>query len=907
MKYIEIPGLARLAQQLTHEGPECSVHTRIEAYSCKNIKRDKKLFKQLETAYNDDVSHSPPVPSFAALDREEADMTPFGPLADHAARKTLYLLIATLNVAFPDHEFSDVKPAHFTKEQSGAPVLNALSTTLIAPHRAGERAPRTYSAYPPTSTDFFPSSRPTSSSPAQPLASPLAPPPIVAGTHPSLYRLLDDAIGLPDCEVFAYAPDLEADPHAADFSDDEDDVASAGESDSSDDDGSDGPFAFDDYDVDEERPARPWSPDDAAPRMYGRRHGALLWSSHWFFLNRKLKRILFVSVWARARGAARWAEAGALGGKPLYSSADKLPSISGERFLGWEGAIGAGARAMGLSASARRPEEHSDKHGGGLGVEEREHYGFAERVHSGDVLESTEQTHCESEMKKDVAAEGWRGVAPFCIPTSSQTLWCSGAYRDSRLLSTQKAGTSPRERGADGGGRSREGSMGREGDAEIDGRAGHVIVVSLASLGEVAMPELTTLPPEVLDEIVSWIPLPEDIVSFALTSKTLASVASPRHIHLRDITCTRAALCVWQLLSSDASLARNVRYLTICHAASSDYIVPTPYMQCASDCSHNFADDLGADFAAIDDVMRQGERLMIAALKNMSNLILLEWEDSDANTVIANEETDNQDVWSALATTPVERLVILENGGCAIWYSQVFSVSNLVIFDYTTEIMDWGGDPPVSPDCSQLVALLRDRCPRLQELFLQFTSHPEDGFAPPNLGETLFTTQWRDLRAVRLQNVASTPAAVASFISAHPSLRSLWIDDWFGCSSLFHDNFEYPSWDPTIALRLPLPPGVLPNLESLHCAPVQATSIIRSILSSDPAGRMTDSTLSVSVNVAPHLGDGGIEDLEEFISIMKDLPPTITVENREYVEDAVHDRRWFRERWREKLAATATL
>ncbi len=144
MKYIEIPNLARLAQALTHEGPECSVHTRIEAYSCKNIKRDKKLFKSLENAYNEDVSHSPPLPSFIALDRE-AEMTPFGPMDKHSSRKTLYLLIATLNVAFPDHEFSDVKPAHFHKEQSGASVLNALSTTLVAPHRAGIRAPRTRS------------------------------------------------------------------------------------------------------------------------------------------------------------------------------------------------------------------------------------------------------------------------------------------------------------------------------------------------------------------------------------------------------------------------------------------------------------------------------------------------------------------------------------------------------------------------------------------------------------------------------------------------------------------------------------------------------------------------------------------------------------------------------------------
>lgn len=358
MKYLEISELSRLAEALTHEGPECSVHTRIEAYSCKNVKRDKKLFKSLESAYNDEANNSPPIPSFIALDRE-AEMTPFGPIDKHASRKTLYLLIATLNVAFPDHEFSDVKPAHFNKEESGASVLNALSTTLVSPQRAGMRAPRTYSSYPPASKDFFPSSLPTSSSPPAPLASPYAPPPIVTGTHPTLYRILDDVIGLPECEVFSYVPDIESDPHANDFEYDEDEVASVNDADSSSDEPSE-TFAFDDYDVDEATSrSRPIpggrrgsgysnGSDDEFYGAHNRRHGALLWSSHWFFLNRKLKRIVFVSVWARARSTLHVAEELDEG----YGSVDKLlPALSKERFLGWEGAVGAGARAMGLHIS----------------------------------------------------------------------------------------------------------------------------------------------------------------------------------------------------------------------------------------------------------------------------------------------------------------------------------------------------------------------------------------------------------------------------------------------------------------------------------------------------------------------------------------------------------------------------
>lgn len=397
MKYIEYSELSRLARALTVDGPDCSVHTKLEAYSCKNIKRDKKLFKSLESAYNDDLSamhsHSPPsFPDGSSILDGGGEMTPFGPIDKHASRKTLYLLIATLNIAFPDYEFSDVRPHHFNKEQSGASVLNALSTTLISPHRAGARAPRTYSSYPTSTNEFFPAAWPTSSSPLHSiLASPYAPPPIVAGTHPTLYRLIDEVIGLSESEVFSYVPDIESDPHASEFSDDEDDFAELGDGNSSSDD--EPTFEFDNYDIDEVHPTsshqysgnspslvippkRTWSYSSSStssptsPLSYvrpyphttpKRRRGALLWSSHWFFLNRKLKRILFISIWAKTKGMERsWSgETGALDADGLdledgygtFGSAPSSEKFSSERFLGWDGGVGAGARAMGLSAS----------------------------------------------------------------------------------------------------------------------------------------------------------------------------------------------------------------------------------------------------------------------------------------------------------------------------------------------------------------------------------------------------------------------------------------------------------------------------------------------------------------------------------------------------------------------------
>jgi hypothetical protein len=70
---------------------------------------------------------------------------------------------------------------------------------------------------------------------------------------------------------------------------------------------------------------------------------------------------LFISVWAKTKGLerSRSGDTAALDADGLdledcygtYGSAPNSEKLSGERFLGWEGGVGAGARAMGLRAS----------------------------------------------------------------------------------------------------------------------------------------------------------------------------------------------------------------------------------------------------------------------------------------------------------------------------------------------------------------------------------------------------------------------------------------------------------------------------------------------------------------------------------------------------------------------------
>ncbi|KZS92681.1 Maf1-domain-containing protein [Sistotremastrum niveocremeum HHB9708] len=358
MKYLELPELASLSRMLTHNSNECIVHTRLEAYSCKAITKDKRMYRHLEHSYHaEEFAQSPP---YLAMEREP-EMTVFGPMDKHASRKTLYLLIATLNHAFPDHDFSDLRPDNFSREENGAAILNALSTTLMSltgkSSSVGTWAPRTYSAYPPSSHDFFPASLPTSSSPPSHIASPFAPPPIMSGTHPTLYKMLDDIIKLDDCDVYTYNPDMHEDPHAGD-SDDEDDWVDSDDDSSSVASAADELFDFfDDDDTAKtasrntsRRQSQPWDTDDeqkspvesSSPssrirNMKSRRHGGLLWSSNFFFFNKKQKRMLFVTTWARKKNP------------------DSLSSsVTSDRFAAWDGALGAGARALGLSLSDRQ-------------------------------------------------------------------------------------------------------------------------------------------------------------------------------------------------------------------------------------------------------------------------------------------------------------------------------------------------------------------------------------------------------------------------------------------------------------------------------------------------------------------------------------------------------------------------
>lgn len=81
------------------------------------------------------------------------------------------------------------------------------------------------------------------------------------------------------------------------------------------------------------------------------------------------------------------------------------------------------------------------------------------------------------------------------------------------------------------------------------------------------------LPSDVFDQILNHIEGPIDILNFALSNKTLYSVAVPRHLHYRDIRTPLYNPSLWDSLSrKDDIRAFHVQSLTILPDTQFDFM-----------------------------------------------------------------------------------------------------------------------------------------------------------------------------------------------------------------------------------------------------------------------------------------------------------------------------------------------
>ncbi|KAG5178407.1 Maf1 regulator-domain-containing protein [Tribonema minus] len=119
MKFIEDPKLAELSNWITGKELGDKVLTcRIESFTCKMAGEDKKFSKKLEEEM-DKAGVSP------------ASAPNFGPLNNTSARRILIDLIITMNMHFPDYDFSKAGADHFLKQPDATKVVNAVNAQLV--------------------------------------------------------------------------------------------------------------------------------------------------------------------------------------------------------------------------------------------------------------------------------------------------------------------------------------------------------------------------------------------------------------------------------------------------------------------------------------------------------------------------------------------------------------------------------------------------------------------------------------------------------------------------------------------------------------------------------------------------------------------------------------------------------
>lgn len=208
------PELELLSQALSFQSPSIKVGTRIEALSCKPVAKEKKQFRTLENDLASDMelsaSISPPEDGTPTL------QSVFGPLDKRNNRKTFWHLISTLNLAFPDFDFTNVPADDFAREPSASTVLASLSSALNHLRTTSNIGPshgvyRSFSSYNPVAPSYTNGEGSPEDS-ANPLPEGDA---SKVTTHPYLREILDPIIDLDNCEVYSYMPDIESDPHAA--------------------------------------------------------------------------------------------------------------------------------------------------------------------------------------------------------------------------------------------------------------------------------------------------------------------------------------------------------------------------------------------------------------------------------------------------------------------------------------------------------------------------------------------------------------------------------------------------------------------------------------------------------------------------------------------------------------------
>jgi hypothetical protein len=166
MKYLEYEQLEHISNFLTKRDMGGRIlNGRIEAFSCKRAGEDKKLSKVLEAKMMESLQGDDM--EIPTLRKRSSSL---GDLSEGRTRRLLIDLISTLNASFPDYDFSNANTESFVPQSSLTYVLQRVNSYLAE----------------------------------------------ITVNNPNfldeMWRTIDEIIGLQQCEVFSYVPDMSEDP-----------------------------------------------------------------------------------------------------------------------------------------------------------------------------------------------------------------------------------------------------------------------------------------------------------------------------------------------------------------------------------------------------------------------------------------------------------------------------------------------------------------------------------------------------------------------------------------------------------------------------------------------------------------------------------------------------------------------
>jgi len=136
--------------------------------------------------------------------------------------------------------------------------------------------------------------------------------------------------------------------------------------------------------------------------------------------------------------------------------------------------------------------------------------------------------------------------------------------------------------------------------------------------------DISTLPPEILEDIISEIGKTKDLLSLALADRALYNLVVPHHIEYRSICCSPFHEELWEAFASHPVLAARVRHLRVVPPSSHPSYLKELRIPSSIPCVLKPEKQSVARDSEIS-INDRTPSLLITAVSNMSRLKTFSW------------------------------------------------------------------------------------------------------------------------------------------------------------------------------------------------------------------------------------------------------------------------------------------